>query len=232
MNTENKSTDNAPHFYGHRERLRKKFLVSADSLANYELLELLLTYSIPRKDVKPLAKQLLTHFNNIHTILNAEIDELLEVPGISHRSAILIRLINQLETKSLTDKLISQVSVVSPEEVVAFARKKIAFLADEAFMIIYLNSRSKIEHYEIINEGTVDRAVVYPRNVIRTALKQNAKSLIFIHNHPSGECTPSANDIVMTENLAQAAEAVEIHVMDHIIVSKTDYFSFREENLL
>jgi DNA repair protein RadC len=221
-----------PHYSGHRQRLKDKFSSCPDALADYELLELLLTYSIPRKDVKPLAKTLLNHFKSIHAVLNADIDTLIEVPGISMNTALLIKLIHELESRTLIQKITNKYPINSPDDVIEFARKKLAPLKQEAFMVIYVNSRNKIETYEIINEGTVNKVVIYPRNIIHNALKNNASAIILIHNHPSGECEPSASDINMTGIISQAASVMEMKLLDHIIVTSHDSFSFANEGLL
>ncbi len=232
MKNEPKKAKKIPHYHGHRDRLRKKLLLSSDSLADYELLELLLTYSIPRKDVKPLAKQLIEHFKNIHGVMNASSEALLEVSGISENTAILIKLIRELDTRSLVMQLQQKNAIRSPKDVLDFARKKLGHLVDEAFMVIYINARNKIENYEIVNEGTTDKVVIYPRNIIRNALKHNATGIILIHNHPSGESEPSGSDIRITGDIITAATAMDIRVLDHLIISTEGSFSFAENNLM
>lgn len=224
--------DKTPHFHGHRRRLRRKFLANPESLADYELLELLLTYSIPRKDVKPLAKQLLSRFKSIHGVMNASLEKLSELPEISENTLSLLQLFKELDLRSMAVTLKKKDALNSPEDVIAFARKKLGGLTDEAFMIIFLNARNKVENYEVLNEGTVDRAVVYTRNIIKSALKHNATGIIMVHNHPSGECEPSGYDIRMTEEVVKAATSMDIRVLDHLIVTSHSSFSFSENNLL
>ena len=232
MKNDPKKVKNTPHYHGHRERLRNKLSISPESLAGYELLELLLGYSIPRKDVKPLAKQLISHFKSIHGVMNASTDELLEISGISVNTATLIKLIRELDTRSLETELKQKIAITSPTDVLGFARKKLEHLVDEAVMVIYINARNKIENYEIINEGTTDKVVLYPRNIIKNALKHNATGVILIHNHPSSECEPSGNDIRITGDIITAAKAMDIRVLDHLIVSANGYFSFAENHLI
>ena len=232
MKNDTKTVKKVPHFHGHRERLRKKLIASPDALADYELLELLLTYSIPRKDVKPLAKQLLTHFRTIHAVMHASPEKLLEITGISENTAGLITLFRELDVRSLAVKLEQKDAITSPRDVVQFAEKKLGSRSDEAVMIIYINARNKIENYEIINEGTVDKAVIYTRNIIKNALKHNATGIIIVHNHPSGECEPSGYDIRLTEDIVNAATSMDIRVLDHLIVTTNDSFSFSENKLL
>lgn len=221
-----------PHYYGHRKRLKSKFLKSPESLNDYELLEVLLSYSIPRKDVKPIAKELLSKAGSLGEVFNSEQESLKNVYGISDNSSILIALFREIGSRNLFAEIKDKEIFDSPEKVVAFASQKLSPMKDEAFMVIYLDSRNKINEYEIINEGTVNKAVVYPRNVIKNALKHNATGIIIIHNHPSGESSPSANDIHLTELISQAASAMDIKLLDHIIVAGTESFSFAQESLL
>lgn len=221
-----------PHYTGHRDRLRGKYWQSPQSLADYELLELLLTYAIPRKDVKPLAKELIKKYRSLSGVLTASTEELSEIPGISQKTALLIRLIRDVAANLFADKIKDKDLFQAPETVLEFVKAKLAGRHDEVFLIIYVNAKNRMEDYEIVCEGTVDQVVIYPRNVIKQALKHNATGLIVIHNHPSGECDPSGADIRLTESLKKAANAMDIKLLDHIIVGGNDYFSFLEESLL
>lgn len=221
-----------PHYTGHRDRLRGKYLASPESFADYELLELLLTYAIPRKDVKPLAKDLIAGFGSLSGVLTASIDEMQLLPGISKNTAAFIRLIRDLASRLLADGLQDKDLMLAPENVLDFVRVKLAGQKDEVFLIIYLNAKNRMENYEVVNEGTVDQVVIYPRNVIKNALKNNATALIVVHNHPSGECDPSGADIRLTESLKNASHAMDIKLLDHMIVGGNNYFSFLEEGLL
>lgn len=232
MNKKSDKKKDSPHYYGHRDRLRKKFTESPESLYDYELLEMVLYYSIPRKDVKPIAKDLLKKFDNLAGVFNADYELFKEVDGVSEKSSILLSLIKEIRNRELFYELKDKDSFESPEKVVAFAESKLASNKDEAFMVIYLDIRNKINDYEIINEGTVDKAVVYPRNVIKNALKNNASGIILVHNHPSGECDPSSNDIHLTGLISKACSSMDIKLLDHIIVSEKKYFSFAQENIL
>jgi len=232
MKKETEKSNEVPHYHGHRKRLKEKFISSPDSLGDYELLELLLYYSIPRKDVKPIAKELIKKFGGLPDVMNADLESLKEIEGISDSSAVLITLFKEIGTRKLSIELKGKGKIDSPNDVVAFASSKLASLKEEAFLVIYVNSRNKIEHFEIINEGTTDKAVVYPRNVIKNALKHNATGIILVHNHPSGECEPSANDIHLTGLINDAARAMDIKLLDHIVVAGTQHFSFANESIL
>ncbi len=220
-------------FKGHRARLRKKFLDSGiASLHDYEKVELLLTFAIPRRDVKPLAKQLIARFKGIQGLMDATKDELCAVEGISENSAAMIRLIKELCCDYLAAGMNDVDVLDSPTAVINFVRMKLAGLKNEAFVTIYLNAKNHVLGHELIHEGTVDQAVLYPRNIISKALNANACGMIIVHNHPSGICDPSSNDIRLTKVIKDAASVVNIRLHDHLIVGREGYFSFSEGRLL
>jgi DNA repair protein RadC len=221
-----------PHYLEHRKRLREKFQkAGAEGLHDYELLELLLTYALPRKDVKPIAKALLDRFDGLAGVLDATQHELEEIKGLGPNSATLIRLVKELCTVYLAERAKEKDVLSSPQAVVDFARSKLAGLPHEAFMVIYLNTKNEVIEHEVIHEGTVDRAVVYPRKIIESALAHHAVGLILVHNHPSGYPDPSEEDKQLTRAAVEAARTVDIRVLDHIIVGKNGYFSFREHQI-
>lgn len=227
-----KRMNDKPHYLGHRERLREKFQkAGAEGLHDYELLELLLTYALPRKDVKPIAKALLDRFGGLAGVLDASQRELEEAEGLGPISATLIRLVKELCVTYLAERMKRKDLLSSPQAVVDFARAKLAGLPHEAFMVIYLNTKNEVIEYEVIHEGTVDRAVVYPRRIVEAALAYHAVGLILAHNHPSGHPQPSEEDQRLTHTVAEAARTVDIRVLDHIIVGKNGYFSFREHQI-
>ncbi len=222
-----------PHYLGHRERLRQRLQrVGAEGFQEYELLELLLSYAIPRKDVKPLAKGLLKRFGNLAGVLDAPLEELGATSNLGPASATLIRLVKELCAAYLAEKVKGRDVLSCPQAVVDFARTKLAGLTYEAFMILYLNTKNEVMDYEIVHEGTVDRAVVYPRRVMEAALARHASGLILVHNHPSGHPEPSEEDRRLTSTLAAAAHALDIRILDHIVVGKNGYVSFRERHLM
>ncbi|OGV39085.1 MAG: hypothetical protein A2X48_17805 [Lentisphaerae bacterium GWF2_49_21] len=222
-----------PHYHGHRERLRERFSnYGSESFREYELLELLLTYSIPRRDVKEQAKALVSKFNSLSGVLNADMKELCEVEGISENSAILISLCREMAAKYFEDKIYSRDVIAEPGSVYDFARIKLSHLKDEVFMVILLNPKNHVIDFTVLDEGTVDSAIVYPRKIVREVIEKNASSVILVHNHPSGVCNPSNDDIRLTSAVRDAVKPVDVKVLDHIIAGKTGYFSFREKNLL
>lgn len=223
-----------PDYLEHRKRLREKFQrAEARGFHDYELLELLLTYAIPRKDVKPIAKDLISRFGGISGVLDADLKKLEEVPGLGPASATLIGLIKELCVTYLEDRMKREKDVLSsPQSVVDFAHMKLSGLSHEAFMIIYLNVKNAVLDYDVMHEGTVDRVVVYPRRIIESALSKHAAGLILVHNHPSGHPEPSEEDKRLTRAVSDATRALDIRVLDHIVVGKDGYYSFMENYLL
>lgn len=219
-----------PNYIGHRERLREKLRkAGAEGLHDYELLELLLTYAISQKDVKPIAKELIKRFGSFSGVLDAGQKELEEVPGLGPISATLIRLVKELGGAYLGEKMRGKDLLSSPQAVVDFTRLKLSGLPCEALMVVYLNVKNELIDYEVLHEGTVDRVIIYPRRIIEAALSHHAASLILVHNHPSGHPEPSGEDERLTRAVTEAARTVDIQVIDHIIVGRDGYFSFREE---
>jgi len=222
-----------PYYLGHRERLRKRFRkAGVEGLHDYELLELLLTYALPRKEVKPMAKDLMKRFGSLSGVLDASLKELEEMPGLGPTSAILIRLVKDLFGEYLAEGIKKKDLLTSPQAAVNFSRVKLAGFPYEVFMVIYLNTKNEVIDYETIHEGTVDRAVIYPRRIIESALAHHAAGLLLVHNHPSGHIEPSEDDKQITRTIIEAARTMDIRVLDHIIVTKNGYFSFMEKRLL
>jgi DNA repair protein RadC len=202
-----------------------------ESLADYELLELLLFFAVPRKDVKPIAKSLLEKFSSLKGVLDAPGSDLTKT-GLSESSVVLISLLRELETRRLSEELLEKPRLNTPADAAAFASRKLIHQKNEQFMVIYLNTKNRVIAYEVLNEGIVNKAIVYPRNVIKNALEHNSTSIIVVHNHPSGEYDPSASDIQLTSMIAKAAATMEITLLDHLIVAESGTFSFKQEKLL
>ena len=225
--------EDKPGYLGHRKRLRERFLKNGvEGMHDYEILELLLTYAIPRKDVKPYAKDLIKRFGSLSGVLDAGQKELEEVAKIGPISAALIRLVKGVCEAYLADKMKNKDVLSSPQAVLDFARVRLTGLPHEAFLAIFLNAKNRVLDYKIIQEGTVDRAVIYPRRIVEEALTYHAASIIFVHNHPSGDFQPSPEDKQLTFSLTEAARTIDLRVLDHIIVGKEGYFSFVENHLL
>jgi len=222
-----------PHYHDHRKRLRERFERGGErALQNYEILELLLTYAIPRKDVKPVAKELIDTFGSLAGVLDADGEKLASVSGIGPRSAALIPLVKELCASYMTEKMRGRDLLGSPHAVVNFARLKLAGSANEQFMVIFLNVKNELIEFETMYEGTIDRAVVYPRRVMESALAHHAAGIILVHNHPSGHPDPSAEDKSITRAIAEAGRGLDIRVLDHVVVGGDGYYSFAEQNIL
>lgn len=222
-----------PHYINHRTRLRERFKkAGAEGMHDYELLELLLTYTIPRRDVKPLAKKLIEEFGGLSGVLDATQKELEALKGLGPMSASLIRLVKELYCTYLSEDIKERDVLSSPESVLNFVRVKMAGLANEAFMVIYMNVKNEVIDHKLLYEGTVDNVAVYPRRVVESALSNHATGIILVHNHPSGNTMPSGEDRVLTQEIAEAASTLDIRVLDHLIVGKDGYFSFMENSLL
>jgi len=217
---------------GHRARLRKKFLNSGlTALHDYEALEMLLTFVIPRRDVKPIAKALLLQFKELHAVFDASTEELQKVKGIGENTAVLFVFLRELCNTYLESKAFGTDFVHSPASVIDYARMKVGGEQNEFFMVLYLNTKNHVIDYDC-QEGTINRAAVYPRNILRRCLDIHAAAIILVHNHPSGLCEPSPADQRLTASIKKVVDTVEIKLLDHIIVSKAGYSSFAELKIL
>ena len=222
-----------PHHKHHRKRLKKKFSESGVSaLHDYEVLELLLSYAIPRRDVKPLAKELLSNFGSLKGIMDAEKDCLEKVKGVGLHTAILIKLIKEMGTMYLKEKAKEKPQITCTRELIDYCKTYMGGLKDERFCVIYLDAQNRLTDIETIQEGIVNQAVVYPRKVLENALKQKASAVILVHNHPSGNVKPSDADIRLTKTIQETARMLDIIVHDHLIIGENRFFSFREEGLI
>jgi DNA repair protein RadC len=222
-----------PHYKDHRQRLKQKFAESGiNAFHDYEVLELLLSYAIPRKDVKPLAKKLLHEFGSLKSVVDAEAGSLEKINGISSHTAILIKLIKEMGTLYLKEKAKEKPQINCTSELLNYCKTYMGGLKDEQFCVIYLNAQNRITEIEAIEEGIVNQAVVYPRKVLENALKRKASAIILVHNHPSGHVKPSDADVRLTKTIQETARILDIIVHDHIIIGENRFFSFREEGLI
>ena len=222
-----------PHYKDHRQRLKKKFTESGtDAFHDYEVLELLLSYAIPQKDVKPLAKDLLREFGTLKGVIDADMSRLEKINGISTHTAILIKLVKEMGTLYLKEKAREKPQITCTSELLNYCKTYMGGLKDEQFCVIYLDAQNRITEIEAIEEGIVNQAVVYPRKVLENALKQKASAIIMVHNHPSGHVKPSDADIRLTKTIQETAKVLDILVHDHVIIGENRFFSFREEGLI
>lgn len=222
------------HYHGHRKRLRERFIKNGlQGLADYEVVELLLTLAIPQRDVKEPAKALINRYGNLKNILDAPLEELLE-QEIGNVAPVALHVIREAAVLYLQQSAENRDVFTDPEALHQFWRAKIGSLSNEIFQVGYLDSGYRLlpDGVETLEEGTVDRANVYPRKVVEAALRRGAVALVFAHNHPNGNVQPSEQDKLLTRALVLATTTVQIKVLDHLIVSTNEVFSFRKEGLL
>ena len=220
---------------GHRERLRKRYIKSGlEGFNDYEVLELLLTYSIARKDVKPIAKELIENFGTIDEIAKSDVKSLLEVDGIGEGSAVFLKLIGDIALTLYREKIEDKdiLTIKSKNSLLSYLRGEIGYSPREEFKILFLDSSNKLIASEILFYGTIDKSAIYPREIVERVIKNRAKSVIFAHNHPSGSISPSKKDIELTQYMYDSLKLLEIRLLDHIIITKNSYFSFLEEGLI
>jgi DNA repair protein RadC len=222
-----------PHFLGHRERLKARFREAGpDTLQDYELLELILFQVIPRKDTKPLAKALLARFRSFSGVLAAPEAQLLEVDGVGEAVALHFKVLQATAKRYAHDRIVDNPLLDSWSAVVDYCRAAMAFEAIEQFRILFLDRKNRLISDEIQQQGTVDHTPVYPREVVKRALELSATAIIMVHNHPSGDPTPSRADIEMTKQVVDVAKPLGIAVHDHLIVGKGGHASLRGLKLI
>src|SRR5215475_7667751 len=222
-----------PHYHGHRERLRERFFTAGpDALSDYELLEMALFSSLPRRDTKPLAKELLKKFGSFVEVIHAPVARLREVKGIGEASINQLKLLAAATGRAAKGEIKRNVALSSWNEVIDYCRSSMAFADKEQFRLLFLDKRNRLISDEVQQVGTIDHTPVYPREVVKRALELSATALILVHNHPSGDPTPSHADIQMTQTIIDVARPLGIAVHDHIIVGKEGHASFRSLRLI
>lgn len=221
-----------PHYSGHRARLRERFLKARGDLADYELIELLLCAAVPRRDMKPLAKTLIKRFGSFAGVLNADKAALLEVEGLGEAMAVTLLAVREAAVRLLQDDVMDQPVLSNWQSLTDYVRAAMGHGKTEQFRILFLNRKNVLIADELQQEGTVDHTPVYPREVIKRALDLGASALILVHNHPSGDPTPSQADIDMTKDLRDAGDKLGILLHDHIIVSRAGHTSFKTLGVL
>ncbi len=224
--------DDSPHYIGHRQRLRQKVTSSAENLADYELLELILFFVIPRKDVKPLAKELLGQFGNLANVINADKEKLLTIKGITENLYVNFVVIRELINRILKQKIINQNIISSWGILMDYLKATMGNMRLEQFRVLFLNKKNVLIADEVLSQGTIDQATIYPREIIKRALFNEASALILVHNHPSGISKPSSADIELTNKIVETCSNVNISVHDHVIITANEYFSFKSNMLL
>jgi DNA repair protein RadC len=222
-----------PHYLGHRERLRRRFReAGADAPPDYELLEMILFRAVPRRDTKPLAKAILAHFGSFAEALNAPEERFKEVPGLGEAAITEIKLVRAAALRLMRGEVLERPVLASWRQVIDYCRASMGFEAKEQFRILFLDKRNQIIADEVQQKGTVDHTPVYVREVVKRALELSATVVVLVHNHPSGDPTPSRADIEMTKQIVSSAKSLGIVVHDHIIVGKQGHASFRGLGLI
>ena len=238
---EEKTKNNAK---GHRERVRKKFLENGfNGLEDYEILELLLFYVIPRKDTKAIAKELIKKFKTLANVLKADTLELKTINGLGDVAITFLKMIGALPARIYKDELKNKklfkennsenkYKITDKEVLLSFLRNKIGYEDVEKFYVIYLSSSNEVIAFEESSSGTLDRSSIYPREIYKRVIMENAKSIIIAHNHPSGNTCPSKCDIDITNEIAKGLKNFGALLLEHIIITRDSYFSFLEEGLI
>jgi DNA repair protein RadC len=222
-----------PHYHGHRDRLRARFLEAGpDALADYELLELLLFSAIPRRDVKPLAKKLIEKFGSFAEVIGASRQRLGEIGGLGDAAITEIKMVHAAATRLARGEVRRRPVLSSWSGVLDYCRSAMAFAEKEQFRVLFLDKRNQLIADEVQQTGTVDHTPVYPREVVKRALELSATAVILVHNHPSGDPTPSRADIQMTQAIVAVAQPLGIAVHDHIIVGKDGHASLKGLKLI
>ena len=218
---------------GHRKRLREKFIKSGlGGFHDYEIVELLLSLGTPRRDCKQQAKEALARFKTLRGVLEAPLDELQKISGIGIHSAFGIKLVQEVAREFLKARIIDKPFFKSSQEVFDYLYHSMRDLKKEVFKVLYLNSQNQIIDATDLFEGTVNGSTVSPREIMEGAIKQNAVSLIFAHNHPSGNPVPSASDRQLTRDLVFCGQIMQVRALDHIIIGNNRHFSFAGEGLI
>ena len=218
---------------GHRQRLRERFLQAGlEGFHDYEVIELLLTLGTPRKDCKPAAKKALKRFSTLQGVLEATVDELQQVEGIGPKNVFGLKLIKAAADRYLEKKLLQRDAITDSRVLFDFLKHTIRDRQREVFQTVFLNAKNRVIATETLSEGSLTASSVYPREVVRAALRHHAAALIFAHNHPSGDPHPSAEDIALTRQLVWAGRIVDISVHEHIVIGTQGYFSFADHGYI
>jgi DNA repair protein RadC len=222
-----------PHYSGHRDRLRERFLKGGvDALQEYELLELILFMAIPRRDVKPLAKDLLTRFGGFAGVMNATPNELMQVKGLSETSVTALKSVTVSAHYLMRQELMKRPVLNSWSRLLDYCQATMAHEKKENFRLLFLNKKNELIADEVQQTGTVDHTPAYPREIMKRALELGATALILVHNHPSGDPSPSGEDMYITNRLREAGRIVNIELLDHLIIGRDSYCSFADEGKL
>lgn len=227
------NTAKAKDAKGHRARLRGRLLEGGpDSLLDHELVEYLLALAIPRRDTKPLAKQLLNHFGGLSALITADAESLALQPGMGETSTAALKIVQAAALRMISEPVREKPILSSWQALLDYLRADMAHLSNERVRTLYLDTKNQLIRDEIASEGSIDQAAIYTREVVRRALDLGAAAVILVHNHPSGDSAPSRQDITMTREIQEAGQRLGITLHDHIIVGKDGYHSMKSEGLI
>lgn len=222
-----------PHYHDHRDRLRDKFVRrGAEAFDDYELLELILFQVLPRIDTKPIAKDLIASFGNLAEVVAAPVEKLTQVKGIGPNTAQHLKLLQQVSIRIGQSSVLNRPVLSSWNALLDYCRAAMQFEGREQFRVLFLDRKNRLLADEVMGRGTVDRAPVYPREIVRRALVHEATAIILAHNHPSGDPTPSRQDIDLTMSIIETAKAIDIVVHDHLVIGREDVASFKMLGLM
>ena len=223
----------APHYHGHRERLRGRFReAGSDAVSDYELLELVLFRALPRRDLKPMAKELIAKFGSFAEVIAAPPQRLAEIKGLGDSAITDLKIVQAAASRLARGQVKKRTVLASWSNVLDYCRTAMAFADKESFRILFLDKRNQLIADELQQTGTIDHTPVYPREVVKRALELSATAVVLVHNHPSGDPTPSRADIQMTQAIVEVAKPLGIAVHDHIIVGKEGHASFKGLKLI
>lgn len=226
-------TDNTFHYHGHRNRLKQRFTQGqGDGMQDYEILELVLTYAIPRQDVKPIAKALLKEFKTIPALIGADTYKLTKIKGVGMNTAILIKAIQRMAILGAKTELTKGHILNNWDKLIEYCTLHMGHSPIEEFRVVFLNTRNRVILDEVQTRGTINETGIYPREIVRRAIEIGASSIILVHNHPSGDATPSRADIEMTKQVQDTCNVLNIRLHDHIIIGKENVVSFKSLYLL
>ncbi len=217
---------------GHRQRIKDKFFSNPKSLFDYEILEMLLFYVIPRKDTKPLAKQLLAKFGTLKSIIFATENEIMQMKGIGKSVTIFFGLLREVFSRLSLQPLKEKAIIQSDQDVLTYYANELSSKKKEEFRALFINNRNMLIAEETLQQGTVDQVFIYRREVVEKALNYKASGIIIVHNHPSGDPSPSRKDISVTKDLSVTLEKLGIRLLDHLIIAENSSYSFAAHNLL
>lgn len=221
-----------PQYLGHRLRLKERFMQFQYNLPDYEILEMVLFWAIPRKDVKDLAKTLLKEFGNLSNIIHADMDKLFAIKGTTQSIYANFRLLKEILRRTMQNNILGKDIISCWNDLVEYLRVTQGNIKTEQFRILFLNTKNILIEDELQEIGTVNQTPAYPREIVKRALFHEASAIILVHNHPSGNPNPSKDDIDLTAKIKEACRTLDIKLHDHVIVSKNDIYSFKSHNIL